>query len=32
VAVNREMVIAGETTAPVRNGDLVQIVHMIVGG
>jgi len=32
VAVNGEMVIAGETTAPVRNGDLVQIVHMIAGG
>lgn len=32
VAVNGEMVIAGESMAPVRNGDLVQIVHMIAGG
>jgi sulfur carrier protein ThiS len=32
VAVNGEMVISGESAAPIANGDRVQIVHMIAGG
>ncbi len=32
VAVNGEMVIAGESTTPIANGDRVQLVHMIAGG
>jgi aldehyde:ferredoxin oxidoreductase len=32
VAVNGEMVLAGEQGAPVRNGDRVQLVHAIAGG
>jgi len=32
VAVNGEMVISGESAAPIANGDRVQLVHMIAGG
>ncbi len=32
VAVNGEMVLAGESAAPIASGDRVQLVHMIAGG